>query len=150
MLRFLFAFSAFNWKAEIDRHWVFCGNLFAYVAAQKMEISLRISSVNLNDSASSFFEQRLIQIGCNRWRVAVHRTIWITIKCTLQIWIFHYMFRFISKQYLKNFAFLIPRILDLFNRLFIYLSSLLFNVFYCYRMFVNKHSTYIGCVYLKG
>ena len=34
----------------------------------------------------------------------------------MQIWKFHYMFVFMSKWYLENFAFLILGILDLYTR----------------------------------
>ena len=66
----------------------------------------------------------------------------------MQIWKFHYLF--IQKQYPENFALLIQRILELFSRKFVFFSKsrLIFKIFYCFCIFVNKHfinrGTYIS------
>ena len=63
------------------------------------------------------------------------------IKGTLmQIWKSSYMFAVIWKQNPENFAFLILIILELFAReVCIFLKKrLIFNIFYCFWMFVNK------------
>ena len=51
---------------------------------------------------------------------------------------------FIWKQYPENFAFLILRILELFAVKFVNFSKsrLIFTLFYCFSMFVNKLFTY--------
>ena len=69
----------------------------------------------------------------------------------MQIWKFHCMCGFIRKQYLESFAFLILRILELLTLkvCFFLKSRLLFNIFYCFCMFINKHFIYLGSVYLK-
>ena len=59
------------------------------------------------------------------------------IKDTLmEIWKFCYMLGFIGKQYPENFVFLI-------------LSRVVFNIFDCFFMFVNKNFIYLACAYLK-
>ena len=57
---------------------------------------------------------------------------------------------FIRKQYLESFAFLILRILELLTLkvCFFLKSRLLFNIFYCFCMFINKHS-YISGPYIS-
>ena len=79
--------------------------------------------------------------------------IWILdFKGTLmQIWKSHYMFLFIWMQYAEDFVFLILRILELFaSEFYKFLKSrLIFNIFYCFWMFVNKLFTYLMCAHLK-
>ena len=61
-----------------------------------------------------------------------------------------YMFVSLWKQYLENFAFLILIILELFAReIYKFLKKLIFNIFYCFWMFVNKFFTFLVCSYLK-
>ena len=59
----------------------------------------------------------------------------------MQIWKIQFIFRFIWKQYLENFALLIQGILELFTResLFFLKISLIFKIFYCLFIFVYKH-----------
>ena len=61
------------------------------------------------------------------------------------------MFVFIKNQYPENFPFFILGILELFARKFVNFlkSRLIFNIFYCLRMFVNKPFKYLTCAYLK-
>ena len=61
----------------------------------------------------------------------------------MQIWKSPYMFVFMQKQCLENFAFLILRILELFAREACK-SRLIFNIFFCFWMFVNKSFTYLS------
>ena len=69
----------------------------------------------------------------------------------MQIWKSPYMFVFILKQYAENFAFWILRIFELFTcEVCEFLKSrLIFNVLYCFWMFINKLFTYLTCSYLK-
>ena len=70
----------------------------------------------------------------------------------MQIWKSYYMFVFIQKQYPEIFAFLILIILKLFVRevcKFLKKSRLIFNIIYCFWMFVNKLFAYLVCAYLK-
>ena len=73
------------------------------------------------------------------------------IKDTLmQVWKSLYMFMFIWKQYPENFPFLILRILYIPVKFVNFLKSrLIFNLFYCFWMFVNKLFTYLTCAYLE-
>ena len=73
------------------------------------------------------------------------------IKDTLmQVWKSLYMFMFIWKQYPENFPFLILRILYITVKFVNFLKSrLIFNLFYCFWMFVNKLFTYLTCAYLE-
>ena len=92
------------------------------------------------------------------WAVTLYRNcmftkVFFVLNGTLmQIRNFHKMLGFISKQYLENFTILNLRNLELFTREFwiILKSRLLFNIFYCFCMFINKHFVYLGCVYLKN
>ena len=61
------------------------------------------------------------------------------------------MFESISKPHLENFAFFILINLELFNPevAFFLKIRLIFNIFFCLRMFVNKHFTYLGRAYLR-
>ena len=62
----------------------------------------------------------------------------------MQIWKFHYTSKLILDQYPENFAFLILKNLELFTCFFLELFKLLFNIFHCFSMFVNKHFIYLG------
>ena len=55
------------------------------------------------------------------------------------------MFVFIGKQHLENFAFLILTFWSYLAVKFVKFlkSSLIFNIFYCFCMFVNKLFTYL-------
>ena len=69
----------------------------------------------------------------------------------MQIWKSSYMFLFILKEYSENLAFLIQRILELFTREVCKFlkNKLIFNIFYCFWMVVNKLFTYLTYTYLK-
>ena len=74
-------------------------------------------------------------------------------KSTLmQIWKSPYIFVSIWKQYPKNFRFLVQRILELLTLEVcnVLKSRLIFNIFYCFSMFVNKFFIYLTCAYLKS
>ena len=67
---------------------------------------------------------------------------WIPIKGTLmQIWKSQCLLEFIWKYCTENFAFLILRIMELFTCkvCFLLKNRVLFKVFYCFCMLVNKH-----------
>ena len=55
-----------------------------------------------------------------------------------------------KKQYPENFAFLEFSSYLPVKIAFLLKSTLLFNMFYCFSMFVNKHFMYLGCVYLMN
>ena len=59
-----------------------------------------------------------------------------------------YMFAFIQKQYPENLAFLVLTFLELFaleGKFVNFLTSrLIFNIFYCFWMFLNKLFTYLS------
>ena len=61
------------------------------------------------------------------------------------------MFMFIKKQYPENFALFTLGILELFAREVVNFlkSRLIFNIFCCFRMFVNKLFTYLTCACIK-
>ena len=69
----------------------------------------------------------------------------------MQISKFPYMLAFISKQYPEHFAFLILKILELFTRRVCknLKNRLIFNMFYCFWMFVNKPFKYLTLPYLR-
>ena len=63
------------------------------------------------------------------------------------------MFVFVQKQYPENFAFLILRILELFAsevKTYFLKRRLIFILFYCFLLFINKLFTYLTCAYLKN
>ena len=70
----------------------------------------------------------------------------------MQIWKSSYITVFKQKQYPQNFAVLILRILEWSLRVkFVNFmkSRLIFNIFYCFWMFVNKHFTYLTRIHIS-
>ena len=56
------------------------------------------------------------------------------------------MFVSIEKSFIKNFAFIILLNLELFTREFAFFLKIrpMFNVFYCFRVILNRHFTYFA------
>ena len=61
------------------------------------------------------------------------------------------MFVLMQKQYPENFTFLILGVLELSAREVCkcFKKQVIFNMFYCFWMFVNKFFPYLTCAYLK-
>ena len=69
----------------------------------------------------------------------------------MQIWKSPNMFVYLWKYYLKNFAFLILRILKLSTHevCHVFENRLILRYILLFWMFVNKHFTYLTCAYVR-